>query len=73
MEADEKILLYFDDATNAVCEGIIAENFMKSLQDIKPSVNGLELLKYTCKDWRQVFCSRERQKLKTMTYERLQK
>lgn len=71
MESDEKMLLYFDEASNTACEATIAGKFMNSLQDVKPSVNGLELLKYTCKDWRQVFCSRERQRLKTKTYERL--
>ena len=47
MEPDEKMWLYFDDAMDSVCEGTVAENFMNSLHDIKPQVNGLELLKYT--------------------------
>ena len=71
MESDERMWLYFDEALDVVCEATIAENFMNSLRDIKPSVNGLELLKYTCKDWRKVFCSRERRKLKTKTHELL--
>ena len=40
---------------------------MNSLQDMKPTVNGLELMKYTCQDWRKELCSRERKKLKTKT------
>ena len=48
MESDERMWLYFDEALDVVCEAIIAENLMNSLYDIKPSVNGLELLKYTC-------------------------
>ena len=61
----------FDDAMDSVCEGTVAENFMNSLHDIKPQVNGLELLKYTCKDWRKMFRSRERRQLKAKTYELL--
>ena len=50
MEADENICVYFDCALDAVSEATIVEVFMNSLQDIKPLVNGLELLKYTCQD-----------------------
>ena len=50
MEAEEKIWVYFDCALDAVSEATIVEVFMNSLQDIKPLVNGLELLKYTCQD-----------------------
>ena len=45
MEAEEKIWVYFDCALDAVSEATIVEVFMNSLQDIKPLVNGLELLK----------------------------
>ena len=46
-------------ALDAVSEATIAETFMISLQDIKPTVNGLELIKYTCKDWRILFCTNQ--------------
>ena len=42
-------------------------SFMNSLQDIKPLVNGLELLKYTCQDWRTLFCIKNRELLKRWT------
>ena len=48
-------------------EATIAEVFMVSLQDIKPVVNGLELLKYTCQDWRTLFCVKNRELLKRQT------
>ena len=44
---------------------------MNSLSDIKPRVNGLELLKYTCYDWRSVVCVNERRFLKKETLEQL--
>ena len=71
MEVDERMCLYFDEAVNSVSEATIVQNFMNSLQDMKPTVNGLELLKYTCQDWRKELCSRERKKLKTKTRELL--
>ena len=41
------------------------------LSDIKPRVNGLELLKYTCHDWRTIFCANERRLLKQETHKLL--
>ena len=64
MEAEENIWVYFDRALDAVSAATIAETFMISLQDIKPTVNGLELIKYTCKDWRILFCTNQRERLK---------
>ena len=71
MESDERLSLYFDDALSKVSEASVMENFMNSLNDIKPRVNGLELLKYTCYDWRTVFCSNERRLLKQETLKQL--
>lgn len=71
MESDEKMWMYFDIALERVCEATIAENFMNSLKDMKPKVNGLELLKYTCRDWRILFCTKQRQLLKKKTHELL--
>ena len=48
MEAEEKSWVYFDSALDAVSEATIVDVFMNSLQDIKPLVNGLDLLKYIC-------------------------
>ena len=67
MEAEEKIWVYFDCALDAVSEATIVEDFMNSLQDIKPLVNCLELLKYTCQDWRTLFCVKNRELLKLRT------
>ena len=67
MENDEKLLLYFDIAFSRVSEANVMEKFMNSLGDIKPTVNGLELLKYTCNDWRTLFCTNERRLLKQET------
>ena len=64
MEAEEKMWVYFDCALDAVSKATIAEVFMVSLQDIKPVVNGLELLKYTCQDWRTLFCVKNGELLK---------
>ena len=49
---------------DAVSEATIAETFMMSLQDVKPTVNRLELIKYTCKDWRILFGTNQRESLK---------
>ena len=54
----------FDCAIGAVSEATIVEVSMNSLQDIKPLVNGLELLKYTCQDWRTLFFVKNRELLK---------
>ena len=57
MESNERLLFYFDDALSKISEARVMEAFMKSLNDIKPTVNELELLKYTCHDWRTLFCA----------------
>lgn len=57
MENEEQMLLYFDDALENVSEHDVLRCFMKSLEEIEPSVNGLEVLNYTYQDWRQLFCS----------------
>ena len=44
---------------------------MNNLNDIKPRVNGLELLKYTCYDWRSLFGANERRVLKQETLKHL--
>ena len=67
MENEERLSMYFDIACSRVSEASVMEKFMKSLGDIKPTVNGLELLKYTCNDWRTLFCTNERQMLKQET------
>ena len=67
MEAEEKMWVYFDCTLDAVSEATIVEVFINSLQDIKPLVNGLELLKYTCQDWRTLFCVKNRELLKRQT------
>ena len=71
MEIDESLSMYFDDALSKMSEARAMENFMNSLNDIKPRVNGLELLKYTCYDWRSVFCANERRLLKQETFKQL--
>ena len=71
MESDERLSLYFDDALSKVSEASVMENFMNSLSDIKPRVNGLELPKYTCYDWQTVCCSNERRLLKQETLKQL--
>ena len=67
MENEERLLMYFDIACSRVSEASVMEKFMNSLGDIKPTVNGLELLKYTCNDWRTLFCTNERRVLKQET------
>ena len=64
MEDDQKMWLYFDSPLENVPEAKVVEMFMNSLRDIKPTVNGLELLKYTCQDWRTLFCTKNRVLLK---------
>ena len=67
MANEERLLMYFDIACSRVSEASVMEKFMNSLGDIKPTVNGLELLKYTCDDWRTLFCTNERRMLKQET------
>ena len=50
MEDDQKMWLYFDSALKKLPEAKVVETFMNSLRDLKPTVNGFELLKYTCQD-----------------------
>ena len=59
--------VYFDCALGAVSEATIVEVFMNSLQDITHLVNGLELLKCTCQDWRTLFCVKNRERLNRRT------
>ena len=67
MMENEERLMYFDIACSRVSEASVMEKFMNSLDDIKPTVNGLELLKYTCNDWRTIFCTNGRRMLKQET------
>ncbi len=67
MESDERLFLYFDEASPKVSEARVIERFMESLREIEPAVNGLELLKYTCKDWRILFCTTRKQIIKQET------
>ena len=71
MQRDEQLWRYFDLALSRISEGKIMESFSESLKNIKPEVNGLEMLKYTCRDWRIVFCSDQRRTLKEETFKRL--
>ena len=64
MEDNQKMLLYFDSDLEKVSEAKVVETSMNSLRDLKPTVNGLELLKYTCQDQRTLFCTKNRGLLK---------
>ena len=41
MESDERLSMYFDDALLKISEARVMENFMNSLSNIKPRVNGV--------------------------------
>ena len=56
---NSKLCLYFHCALENVSEGNVMEDFTQSLNDITPKVNGLELLKYTCHNWRSDFCTEQ--------------
>ena len=71
MESDGQLCLYFDCAFGKVSEGNVMEVFNQSLNNITPKVNGLELLKYTCHDWRSDFCTEQRRLLKQETFKLL--
>ena len=71
MEADEKLWIYFDDALENISQANVMKNFIELLKDITPNVNGLELLKYTCNDWKTLFCVDKRKLLKRETYKLL--
>ena len=51
LEADERIMCYFDEALEMISEAMV-EHFMNSVNEIQPSINGLELFKFTYDDWR---------------------
>ena len=72
MESDERLFLYFDEALPRISEAKVTERFMESLSETKPAVNGLELLKYTCKDWRILFRTTRKQMIKQETSKLLQ-
>ena len=71
MERNEQLCLYFDCALENFLEGNVIEVFTRSLNDITPKVNGLELLKYTCHNWRSDFCTEQRRLLKQETFKLL--
>lgn len=64
IKADEKDSWYFDDALEEVSEENIVEAFMNELKYMRPPVNGQEMIKYTCQDWRMLFCTIHRELLK---------
>ena len=41
MEDEQKMWLYFDTALEKVSEAKVVETFVNSLQDLKPTVNGM--------------------------------
>ena len=57
MERDEQLCLYFDCALENVSEG--------------NNVIEVELLKYTCHNWRSDFCTEQRRLLKQETFKLL--
>ena len=64
------LVLFFScilTALEKVFEAKVVETFVNSLQDLKPTINGLELLKYTCQDWRKLCCTKNRGILKRQT------
>ena len=71
MQRDERLWRYYDLALGRISDGKIMESFSESLKNIKPEVNGLEMLKYACRDWRIVFCSDQKRALKEETFKRL--
>ncbi len=71
MPRDERLWRYYDHALGRIPVGKIMESFGESLKNIKPEVSGLEMLKYTCRDWRIVFCSEQKCTLKEETFKRL--
>ncbi len=71
MQRDEQLWRYYDLALSRISEGIIMESFSERLKNVKPKVNGLDTIKYTCRDWRTVFCSDQRPVLKEETFKRL--
>ena len=64
MEDDQKMWLYFDSSLDKVSEAKVVETVMNSLRDLKPTVDGLALLKYTCQDWRTLLFTKNRGLLK---------
>ena len=69
MEAEERVWNYFDTALENVSEARVVETFINSLKDMKPQVNGLELLKYTCDNLAKTFCMSQRKCLKRKAFE----
>ena len=49
MGSDERLWSYFNDALLRISEEVL-KAFVRSLGNMRPGVNGLELLKYTCND-----------------------
>ena len=72
MEQAERVWNYFDTAFENVSQARVVETFTNSLKEMKPQVNGLELLKYTCTDWRKRFSMSQRRYLKGKVFENFQ-
>ena len=72
MERDQQLCTYFDEALSKISEANVMQAFTQCLNDIKPAVHGLEMLKYTYFDWKSTFCiSEQRQTLKHEIYKLL--
>ena len=68
MEKDEQLCMYFDEALSKMSEAKVTEAFIENLKDIKPCLDGSELLTYTRADWRCDFCTDRRRALKEETF-----
>ena len=67
MPNDKRVSICFDDAVSEINEKEVIKSFFDSLQDMTPIVNGLELIKYTCNDWRKTFLTEKKNKLEHET------
>ena len=66
---DQRVWLYFYRALEFVSDADIMIRFLGELHNVHPEVNALEMLKYTCKDWREEFCIQNRDALASLAFE----
>ena len=69
MPCNRRVWLYFDRALELVSDADVMVRFLGELRDVHPQVNALEMLKYTCRDWREEFCVKNRDALETLTFD----
>ena len=71
LDNDIRVYRYLAQALEKVNDDTVMTRFSKLTETLEPCLNGLELLRYDCKDSRAEIVSRKRDDLETLLIDKL--